>query len=75
MQEEAEELLGIRWASRRTYARRAPAELPCPPVNSDEQRLLRCVLANLSLVGRIEFDLLDERRPESAVFQKIASTS
>ena len=73
LQEEAEELLEIRSASRRTYARRAPAKLPSPPVNSDEQRLLRCVLAKLSLVGRIEFDLLDERRPEFSILQKIAS--
>ncbi len=73
LQEEAEQLLELRPVGARTYARRAPARLPSPPVNSDEQRLLRCVLVKPSLVNQIEFDLLDERRPEVALLLKISN--
>ena len=74
-QDEAEQLMELRSLGARTYARRAPAKLPSPPVNSDEQRLLRCVLAKPSLVEQIEFDLLDSRRPEVAILREIANMS
>lgn len=72
-QEEGEQLMELRPPNARAYARRAPAKVPSPPVNSDEQRLLRCVLAKPSLVEQIDFDLLDSRRPEVAVLLEIAN--
>jgi DNA primase len=72
-QDEAEQLLELRHPGERTYTRRAPAKLPTPLVNSDEQRVLRCVLAQLSLVRKVEFDLLDERRGEVPILQRIAA--
>ena len=72
-QNEAEELLELRSPASRTYARPAPTRRAVTPaVNSDEQRLLRCVLAQPSLVGRIEFDLLDESKAEVAILRRIA---
>jgi DNA primase len=71
-QEEAEGLLEVRPSSARNYARRAPARSATPLVNSHEQFLLRCVLAKPSLVRQIEFDLLDSRRSEVSILQKIA---
>ncbi len=71
-QDESTDLLELRAPETRTYARRAPPRISAPVVNSDEQRVLRCVLAQLPLVGRVEFDLLDERKPEVPVLRKIA---
>ncbi len=72
-QDEAEDLLELRAPGTRSFVRRAPAKAATPLVNSDEQRLLRCVLAKPGLVGKIEFDLLDERRPEVSLLQRIAT--
>jgi len=71
-QDEAQDLLELRSPGTRTYARRAPPRMAMPVVNSDEHRLLRCVLAKPALAGRIEFDLLDERKPEVPILRGIA---
>ncbi len=72
-QAEAEQLLELRPEGARAYTRRAPPRLATPLVNSDEQRLFRCVLAKPSLVGQIDFDLLDDRRLEVSILLKIVT--
>lgn len=73
-QEEAGALMEVRGAGERTFSRPAPSRPSSGPViTSQEQNLLRCVLARPSLAADIDVDLLDERLPESAVLRTIAA--
>ena len=72
-QEEAESLMGLRSAGARTYTRSAPARSSTPPINSQEQNLLRCVLAKPSLAASLDLDLIDDRLPEAGALRVIAA--
>ncbi len=72
-QEEAEALMELRNAGARTYSRPAPARAAAPLITSQEQNLLRCVLAKPALAGTLDFDLLDEHLAESAALRTIAA--
>ena len=71
-QEEAERLLEIRMSGERSYRRPAPARAAAPLITSQEQNLLRCVLAKPSLAASLDLELLDERLPETAALRTIA---
>ncbi len=72
-QEEAEGLMELRNAGARTYSRPAPPRASAPLITSQEQNLLRCVLAKPALAGDLDVDLLDERLAESAALRTIAA--
>jgi len=72
-QEEAERLMEIRSPGERTFTRAAPARSRAPSINSQEQNLLRCVMARPSLAASLDVDLLDERLAESAALRTIAA--
>ena len=63
----------IRSPGERTYARAAPPRSRAPLITSQEQNLLRCVMARPSLAASLDVDLLDERLPESAALRTIAA--
>ncbi len=71
-QDEAERLMGLRATGERSYARAAPSRAPAPLITSQEQKLLRCVLAKPSLATGLDPDLLDERLGETAALKAIA---
>ena len=71
-QDEAERLMELRSPGERTYKRFAPARAATPLITSQEQNLLRCVLAWPKLAGEMNPDLLDERLPETAALRTIA---
>ena len=71
-QEEAERLLEIRVPGERSYRRPAPARVAAPLITSQEQNLLRCVLARPPLAASLDLELLDERLPETAALRTIA---
>jgi len=71
-QEEAERLLEIRMSGERSYRRPAPARPSAPLITSQEQNLLRCVLAKPSLAASLNLELLDERLSETAALRTIA---
>ena len=70
-QEEAERLLELRSVGERVYHRRAPARAVAPLITSQEQNLLRCVLAQPALAGQMDFGLLDEHLAETAALRAI----
>jgi DNA primase len=71
-QGEAEGLMEMRSPDSRTYRRPAPSRVAAPRVNTNEQRLLRCVIVRPELVAELDFALLDERLPETDVLAKLA---
>lgn len=71
-QDEAEHLLELRTPGERSYLRPAPARAPAPLITSQEQNLLRCVLAQPGLAAQMDLDLLDERLSETAALRMIA---
>ena len=71
-QDEAERLMELRSAGERTYNRLAPARPTAPLITSQEQNLLRCVLARPSLAAGLDIDLLDDRLAETAALRTIA---
>jgi DNA primase len=71
-QDEAEALLEMRPAGERAYRRPAPARVAAPLITSQEQNLLRCVLAKPSLAAALDLDLLDERLAETAALRTVA---
>jgi len=71
-QDEAEALLEMRSAGERAYRRPAPARVSAPLITSQEQNLLRCVLAKPSLAAGLDLDLLDERLAETAALRTVA---
>jgi len=71
-QDEAERLMELRAVGERTYARQAPARVAAPQITSQEQNILRCVLAKPSLAAELDFAFLDERLAESAALATIA---
>ena len=72
-QEEAEGLMQIRSPGERSFTRAAPPRSRAPAINSQEQNLLRCVMARPSLAASLDVDLLDERLAESAALRTIAA--
>ncbi len=57
-----------------SYRRAAPARTPPPRAPlSEEQNLLRCVLANPALAGELDQGLLDADAPESGALRSIAA--
>ncbi len=71
-QDEAEQLMELRIPGVRTYNRPAPARASAPLITSQEQNLLRCVLASPKLAGEVNADLLDERLAETGALLTIA---
>jgi DNA primase len=71
-QDEAGALMEIRSAGERSYRRPAPARMAAPLITSQEQNLLRCVLAKPSLAASLDLELLDERLPETAALRTVA---
>ena len=71
-QDEAERLMDMRSANERPYRRSAPPRTLAPLITSQEQNLLRCVLAKPSLAASMELELLDERLAETAALRTIA---
>ena len=71
-QDEAERLMELRSPGERPYNRPAPARAAAPLITSQEQNLLRCVLAQPNLAGKLDPGLLDERLPETAALRRIA---
>jgi DNA primase len=71
-QDEAERLLELRAEGERTYRRAAPARTSSPQITTQEQNLLRCVLAKPSLAASMDLDLLDDRLAETAALRTIA---
>lgn len=71
-QDEAEQLLELRTPGERSYVRPAPARAAAPLITSQEQNLLRCVLAQPGLAAQMDLDLLDERLPETAALREIS---
>ncbi len=71
-QDEAERLMELRSPGERTYARAAPPRAAAPLITSQEQNLLRCVLARPVLAAELDLDLLDERLVETTVLRTIA---
>ncbi len=71
-QEEAERLMEMHTPGERTYRRSAPARAAAPLITSQEQNLLRCILAKPSLAASLDLDLLDDRLAETAALRTIA---
>ena len=71
-QDEAERLLEMRSPTERSYRRPAPPRAAAPLITSQEQNLLRCVLAKPALAARLDLDLLDERLAETAALRAVA---
>ena len=72
-QDEAERLMELRSPGERTYNRPAPARVSAPLITSQEQNLLRCVLALPKLACDLDPGLLDERLAETAALRTIAA--
>jgi hypothetical protein len=62
----------MRPAGERAFRRAAPARAAAPLITSQEQNLLRCVLANPALAASLDLELLDERLAETAALRTIA---
>jgi DNA primase len=71
-QDEAERLMELRSPSARTYSRAAPSRPMAPLITTQEQNLLRCVLARPALAAGLDLDLLDERLAETAALRTVA---
>jgi hypothetical protein len=54
------------------YRRPAPARAAPPISTSQEQNLLRCVLAKPALAAGIDYEMLDPRLPETGALRAIA---